>query len=266
MNINMEIITSKENPHIKLYQKLSSLKKLRDKEDLFVLEGHRIIFDAINEKVPIIKLFLTQIYFEKHEAELSQVDLKGVNILIVSNELGSKMSLTESTQGIFAICKKNSKYNLTEALEDNEKIIVLHKLQDPGNLGMIIRTADALGINKIILSECCDLFSPKVIRATMGSVFRVNIFIENDILKLFEIFKLKKITSYAAVIDVNASSIRNIKFSNKSAVLIGNEGNGLDKEIINICDERITIVMNGNINSLNAAMAAGIIIWQMSER
>ena len=134
-----------------------------------------------------------------------------------------------------------------------------------GNAGMIIRTADALGIDGIIMSNSCDLYSPKVIRSTMGSVFRTNIFIENNTEKLFEILDVNKINTSAAVIDTDAESINICGFSGKQAVFIGNEGNGLPKEVSVRCNRCITIPMNGSINSLNAAMAAGIIMWELKK-
>ncbi len=257
------VIKSKDNPVVKLYQKLASMKKERILYGLFVLEGLRIVQDALKEESHIRHILVTVQAMSKFSDDLSQVDLKDAKLIVISNELGNKIAQTEKTQGIFAICEIPHQKEIV--LNENGKYIVLNELQDPGNAGMIIRTADALGIDGIIMCGCCDLYSPKVIRSTMGSVFRMKIWVENDKEKLFNILDKYNILSYASVIDKDAEKINNCDFSKGSAVFIGNEGNGLPEEVSARCNYRITIPMNGNINSLNAAMAAGIIMWELKK-
>lgn len=255
------IITSKDNSVIKLYQKLSNSKKDRYEYGLFVLEGLRIVEDALREESGISHLILTKNAYEKFGDALFQADLRDAKMLVVSNELGNKISQTNQTQGVFAICHIPVSKKIM--LKENGKYIVLFGLQDPGNTGMIIRTADALGINGVIMSGSCDLYSPKVIRSTMGSVFRMNIFIENNADILFDTLNKSNITACASVIDVDAEKITECGFSGGQAVFIGNEGNGLPSDIAQRCDRKITIPMYGSINSLNAAMAAGIVMWEL---
>lgn len=255
------IVTSKDNPIIKLYQKLSSSKKERLQYGLFVLEGLRIVEDAIREKSCISHLIVTKRAYEKLGDNFFQADLRDTKLIVISNELGNKIASTDSTQGIFAICRIPVKCAPTFSADG--RYVVLYGLQDPGNVGMIIRTADALGIDGVILSGCCDLYSPKVIRSTMGSVFRVKLFIENDPEMLFGMLKNAGVTTSAAVIDADAEPVTGCGFTGAQAVFIGNEGNGLPREISLRCDRRITIPMNGTINSLNAAMAAGILMWEL---
>ncbi len=257
------IISSKDNSVIKLYQKLAVSKKERYTVNKFVLEGARLVGDAINEGAELSHLLITEFAMDKHSSILSQVDLKKVKVIIISNELGIKISLTEKTQGIFAICDMPKKLSLVEFLKNGGKYIVLHKLQDPGNVGMIIRSADAIGVKGVILSESCDLFSPKVIRSTMGSVFRMSIWWDMDIHEVLSVMDEQGIETLAAVVDGDAYSIKGYQFNENCAVLIGNEGNGLDSEVVRKCNKPITIKMNGNVNSLNAAMAAGIIMWEL---
>ena len=259
--LNENYITSKENPVIKLYTKLASSRKERLLYGLFVLEGLRLVQDALCEKINVKYLIFTADAYKKYVEEFSQADLNDATTLVISNELGNKIAQTEKTQGVFAICPILTPDETP--LSSDDKLIVLHKLQDPGNVGMIIRTADALGINSIIMCGCCDLYSPKVIRATMGSVFRMNLRIINDEDKLFEFLHSSDIRTYASVIDSDADKIGDISFNKGAAVFIGNEGNGLPDDIANKCDSKITIPMSGNINSLNAAMAAGIIMWEL---
>lgn len=257
------IITSKDNSIMKLYQKLSSSKKERLQYGLFVLEGLRIVQDALREESGLSHLIFTADAYEKYPDMLFQADLRNTRVVVISNELGKKIASTDNTQGIFAVCRMLM--DKKPLFRENGRYIVLHCLQDPGNLGMIIRTADALGIDGIFLCGCCDLYSPKVIRSTMGSVFRADIFIENDENRLFEMLAENRVSTSAAVIDSDAQLLTECCFVGNHAVFIGNEGNGLPDEVSQRCGRRITIPMNGNINSLNAAMAAGIIMWELKK-
>ncbi|MDO5560104.1 MAG: RNA methyltransferase [Oscillospiraceae bacterium] len=261
----MTIIKSKDNPHIKLYLKLAGSKKERKNYGMYVLEGYRLVVDALMEDSKIASLFLTESAYEKYSSELSQADLREVNVLIISNELGIRISSTEKTQGVFAICRAAAEKEFEASAKSDGKYIVLYQLQDPGNVGMIIRTADAVGIDGIILSESCELYNPKVVRSTMGSLFRVNIFPDENIEKIITTMQEKRITTYAAVVDSDAQSLSQQIFGPGSAVLIGNEGNGLPDDISSKCDKRVTIKMKGNVNSLNAAMATGIFMWEMTK-
>lgn len=257
------IITSKDNPTVKLYQRLSSSKKERLQYGLFVLEGQRIVEDALREESGITQLILTQKAQERFGEELLQADLRSTRTIVISNELGNRIASTDTTQGVFAMCRIPVQRRVRDIVHSGGRYIVLFGLQDPGNVGMIIRTADALGIDGVILSGCCDLYSPKVIRSTMGSVFRMDTAIENDADALFsELDEAGAVTS-AAVIDKDAVLVTECGFEGTQAVFIGNEGNGLPQDIAQRCTRRITIPMQGNINSLNAAMAAGILMWEL---
>ena len=254
------IITSKDNPTLKLYQKLSSSKKERLKYGLFVLEGIRIAEDALRDG-SVSHLLMTEEQYEKLSDTLLQADLRDTKLLVISNELGNRIASTDTTQGVFAICRIPVQKKLT--FSENGRYIVLYGLQDPGNVGMVIRTADALGIDGVILSGSCDLYSPKVIRSTMGSVFRMDIVVENDTDALFAMLEENGVESSAAVIDKDAVKVTDHAFTGRQAIFIGNEGNGLPHDIAMHCTRRITIPMSGNINSLNAAMAAGILMWEL---
>ncbi|MCH5193610.1 MAG: RNA methyltransferase [Oscillospiraceae bacterium] len=254
----MQQITSKDNPNIKLYRKLSSGKKYRRETGLFVLEGIRLISDAVKENAKLRSVFMTESCAEKRES------LSFPDAFIVPEELAAYLSDTDSPQGIFAICEAPRKVSADRTIKSGGKYILLHSVQDPGNLGTIIRTADAVGVDGVFLAECCDLYNPKVIRSTMGSIFRLCVS-EVKFDEVFPLFKERGVRTYAAVIDSDAVSLTDCDFSEGGAVLIGNEGNGLPKEVSDLCDVRLTIKMQGNVNSLNAAMAAGIIMWELKK-
>lgn len=256
-----KLIKSTENPSLKLFRRIISSKKERMHYRLFPLEGLRLVSDALKSNAPIKKIFITESAYEKYAFRLFDNDLNNIEIIIITDELGRKIADTENPQGIFAVCGFINDVGLK--LKCGGKYIVLYKLQDPGNAGMIIRTADALGLDGVIFCKSCDIYNPKTIRSTMGSLFRIPVYrdIERD--ELFEALNKAGLKSYASVVDGAECDIKNVDFRNGGAVFIGNEGNGLDSETAIGCTERITIKMSGNAESLNAAMAAGIIMWEL---
>lgn len=256
------LVTSKENINVKQYVKLSISKKARNEYDQFTIEGSRLIRDAVLENLDIHTIFATESAFERDKAFLQDHSEK---ITFVSEGVAKRLSNTRSDQGVFAIVSKpENKCLINENLSG--KYVILNNIQDPGNLGTILRTADAVGISGVILCEnCCDLYNPKVVRSTMGSLFRLKIYIEDNFQNVCRRLKLEGVKTYAAVVSKQASDIRTVKFPLNSAIVIGNEGNGLKDKHSAICDERITIKMNGNIDSLNAGIAAAILMWEMSK-
>lgn len=256
------LITSNENSNVKLYVKLSSSKKARDEHNKFTLEGSRLIIDAASEKSDIQTIFTTGSAYEKNRDFLKNYSDK---ILLISEGVAKRLSNTKSDQGIFAIVNKpENKLLRNQTIKG--KYVVLNNIQDPGNLGTILRTADAVGINGVILCEnCCDLYNPKVVRSTMGSLFRLNIYTENEFCDVYRILKSQGVKTYAAVVSRQAVEIRSVEFALNSAIVIGNEGNGLKDEHSALCDEQITIKMKGNIDSLNAGIAAAIFMWEMTK-
>ena len=258
-------ISSKDNPKIKLYQKLSESKKHRRETGMFTLEGLRLIKDAVSENAVLHCAFITESCIAKHSEMLYFLpEYLSDKIHIITDEIAKKLSDTENSQGMFAICNTLDNYNFSDKIKNGNKFILLDNLQDPGNIGTIIRTADAVGIDAIITVSCCDIYNPKVIRSTMGSLFRMPIF-DMPLDDAFLHFNNDNITSFAAVIDNDAISLDNCDFGEKAVVCIGNEGNGLSENTIKLCTHKLTIKMHGNINSLNAAMAAGIIMWELAK-
>ncbi len=263
MNFGDEIITSKDNAHIKHFRKLIASKKDRYANREFALEGSRLVFDALKNKAPIKRVFLTVSAASKYEESLFEYDF--VEKILISDELGSKISDTGSTQGIFAECEFVKDREKLGSLKKGGRYAVLVSLQDPGNVGMIIRTADAMGLDGVIFSKSCDIYNPKVVRATMGSLFRIPVYPDIDEDDIFMALDDAGISSFAAVVTPGALDVKKADFSNGGAIFIGNEGNGLSRETIEKCTSAVTIKMSGNIESLNAAMATGIIMWELTK-
>lgn len=262
-----QIVTSSDNRFVKLYRKLVSAKKYRSEYNMFPLEGLRIIKDAAGENAELHCVMITESCMKKQQSEygdaldfLSAGDKE--KVVVISDSLGEKLAATDGTQGIFAVCSMPKIYDLSECVNAEGRYIMLLSLQDPGNMGTVIRTADAMGVSAVIACGCCDIFNPKTVRATMGSLFRMKI-CTADVNDTFECFENNNIATYAAVIDKDALSLADCRFKDGSAVLIGNEGSGLPREVSCRCKERITINMRGSVNSLNAATAASIMMWEL---
>ncbi len=265
MSVFSQSITAKDNPSVKLYRKLSSAKKSRQQEGLFVLEGYRLVSDALLNKALVTLLFITESASHKWGEELLSLIGDSVKVMYISDELGKYMAETESTQGVFAVCRIPDEKPWDEFLKRDGVFTVLCRLQDPGNAGMILRTADALGIDGVVFCGSCDIYSPKVVRATMGSLFRVNVKVCSDEKEILDNFRSFGIVSDAAVVRDADAFAGDCTYNKGCAVWIGNEGNGLPKEVSDACDRRVTIPMYGNIESLNAAMAAGVLMWEMTK-
>ncbi|MDE5884418.1 MAG: RNA methyltransferase [Oscillospiraceae bacterium] len=262
-------ITSKENPAIRHYRKLRDHKKARKTERLFVIEGLRIVRDALQypdlvEQILITEKFRTQAQNSDSPEVFKIPEIsKKIQILYISDAVGNDLSDTEHAQGIFAVCRMPVQKSIPEILRPEGKYLVLCNLQDPGNLGMILRTCDALGMDAVLTTGSCELYNPKTIRSAMGSALRVSVVDEPDAGKLLQLLRKQNITNYASVPAKNALSLTDCHFQSGCAVWIGNEGNGLPESIITLCDDAVTIPMRGGAESFNAAMAAGIFAWEI---
>lgn len=256
----MEKITSKNNDIIKGVKKLFASPKERKAQGLFVLEGARLVFDVLNSFYKIKYFFITDEAFEKYTDKANDMIAKAENAYIITKDISSKLSETQSSQGIFAVCYMNDN---SLQLESGKKYIALDNVQDPGNLGTIIRTAEALGINGVIISKGCDPYNPKVLRSSMGSILRMSIMDNDNLPAVLDMAKEKSLPLYATSPSASAKDITAVDFSNGAVCVIGNEANGVSQEVMDKCDELITIPMLGRAESLNASIAGAITMWEM---
>lgn len=256
----MKEILSKDNKIIKYIAKLQSSAKFRREEQCFVSEGLRVSVEAALSGAQVLTLLVTQSALDKHSEELGPLLSSAGEVYLTSEKALSACCETKTPQGVICVIKTLD--NIIDLDTINNKYILLECVQDPSNLGTVLRTADALGINGVIMTkDCCDIYSPKVCRGAMGALYRVPFLIIDSAPDFIRSFN-KKGTSYAAVVR-NASSVSDVKFEGASLVAIGNEGNGLTDETINACTNKITIRMQNNAESLNASIAAGILMWEM---
>ncbi len=243
----MEVITSKDNRKIKDLSKLLN-KKYRDIENKFLVEGFHLVEEASksNKLLEIIKT-------EDCECAID------APTTLVTYDVLKKLTNTMTPQKIIGVVSK------LDEKEIGNKVLIVDELQDPGNLGTIIRSSVAFNFDTIILSEnTVDLYNDKVIRSSEGMLFKINI-IKKTTQEAIDYLKNKKYKIYGTKVD-GGSNIKNIIFPNKLAFIIGNEGNGVRKEILDLCDEYLYIPMNSDCESLNAAIATSIILYEIGDK
>ena len=266
------IITSTSNEQIKRIVKLKDKPKERKSEGLFVVEGIRIFkeipamdIDSVFVSESFVKNFIETDGANATDNRYDNIpDLfSRVDYTVVADNVFKKLSDTVNPQGVLALVRM-ADYTLEEVLDgrdENSTIVVLDKIQDPGNLGTIIRTGEGAGITGVVMSkDTVDLYNPKVIRSTMGSIFRVPCVIADDLADAVEKIKAAGVTTYAAHLD--GDDISEVELADDRAFLIGNEANGLSDEIASLADKKIKIPMEGEVESLNAAVATAILIYR----
>jgi len=263
-------ITSRENHIIKEYIKLARSGKHRREARRFVLEGARLIKDAVLSGVHIQAVLFEENALKKNTT-LSDLyaflNEKNIDIYTVTEALADALADTINTQGVFCIAFMLDKHIFSDRIETNGIYLALESIQEPGNLGTILRTAEAFGINGVFLSgDCADIYSPKVLRASMGAVFRLPFLLADNLPSTLTELKAKGMACLAAVADIDAEDIINVKISGGAVISIGNEGNGLSQNSIDACGEKVTIRMKGRAESLNAAAAAAVLMWEITAR
>lgn len=258
----MLTITSKDNALIKLCAKLKKSAKHRREEGLFIAEGVRVCTDAMLSDAHIDTFFSTKEASEKHSEYFKKLSLYADKTVILSSAVFSYISDTQTPQGFLCLIKTLDNSQWFDTIKNKGKFLALDNMQDPNNLGTVLRTAEAMGIDGVILSkDCCDIYSPKVVRGSMGAVFRLPFLICSDIAQFLS--DNSQLNSFAAVVSGDCSKITDIAFDAPCVAVIGNEGNGLKQETISACKTKITIPMGGRAESLNASVAASIIMWEM---
>ena len=252
-------VTGRENPLIKLVSSLQKRASARRENGLFVLEGLRLCTDAADNGIRFDKLIVSETAAKKHAESIAAFAKNSDECISVPDSLFKKIGDTENPQGIIAVSRIPETEN--GDIKSNGKYVALENINDPANLGAVSRTAEALGADGLILSVgSCDPYSPKALRASMGTLLRMPIFIFADFPAEMEKCGLK---FFACVPEPFAEKISDIRFLPGCAVMIGNEANGLTEKTKNAAYKKITIPMRGRAESLNAAAAAAIAVWEM---
>ena len=252
----LNTIESKDNPKIKYAQKLAKDAKLRSESGTFFASTPKVVMDILAAGFEDESLFVTQSEYDRFSAELAQH-----NVYIISKAVDEKLSEDKTSQGVFGIFKmKNADI---DRLYSSRKLIVLEDIQDPGNMGAIMRTALAFGYEDIVVSaKCADIYSPKVLRSSMTASVKLNVCKVADIPAFVRELSSKGFSTVATCLE-NSKELGSEKISLPVAVLIGNEGNGLSKETIEASTHRVKIPMSEQIESLNAAVSASVMMWEL---
>lgn len=212
------------------------------------------------------KILITEKCLQKNHDELGNL-FQPCDMITISDSVAQKLSGVKTSQGVFAIVKTLDKnLDADTIIKNGGNYIGLCSIQDPGNMGTMIRTADAFGIDGVILYDTCDIYSPKVVRSTMGSLFRTKLMQCSDMLALVQKINNMLGATFAAVVDESAQSLEQLTHAACTLLLVGNEANGLPQELVQACNHTVTIPMKGNAESLNAAVAASICMWEMTRR
>lgn len=254
------VITAKNNPKIKEVKALLTSSKDRKNSGLFVLEGVRLCCDAVKSGCEIVSVFCTEICAEKYADSINELKSASSDFYFVSEDVLKNISDTVTPQGV--VCTVKMRSNDFE-YESGRRYIALDTIQNPDNLGAISRTAEAFGIDGMVICGGCDIYNPKALRASMGALFRLPVKVCKNLKDEIALCKKVDISSFATVPDRDAQDITKTDFGKGALCVIGNEGNGVSKEIIDACDKKITIKMQGRAESLNAAAAASITMWEL---
>lgn len=259
----MQVITSKDNEIIKDIRKLRE-KKYRDLTGTYVVEGVKLIKEAMEENAKIKKIVVCEDCLKDNCTEQKFLyQIAKFDCIYVSSKIFSLLTDVVNPQGMLAIIEKESSEEKLKFTEDI--IIVLDGIQDPGNLGTIIRTIDSAGLSQVVLSKTSvDAYNPKVVRSTMGAIFRVKIIEAEDLVLTLKNMKKHKYKVVATSLS-GTENIYEIDY-NKKVIVIGNESKGVSKDILDVADMKVKIPMIGKTESLNAGVATGVMLYEYVRR
>lgn len=255
----MQKITSKDNSLIKHIKKLKE-KKYRNEYNEYIVEGAKIISEAIKEKAKIKQIILCD-GCEKDELieRHLKYELAKYECIYVPQNIFKMLTDVENPQGVLAVVEKSNNQNNVNC--DEDIIVVLDDVQDPGNVGTILRTIDSVGVKQVLVSKgTADIYNSKVIRSTMGAIFRVNVIECEDLRQTLKDLKEKDYKITVTALDAK-KTIYDIDYK-KRIIVVGNEANGVSKDIQKLANDKIIIPMLGNTESLNVSIATGVVLYE----
>lgn len=263
------LITSRDNHLVRKVRQLLADSKARRNEGMFAVEGARLCADAARSHIKIRYGLYTAGAAAVYGPYLEELRAACPDVYEITDSIAKAIGDTATPQGLFCVCNlldnRTGLDTIIKNLSPGIGCLALENVQDPANLGAVIRTAEALGLNGLILSSgCCDLYNPKVLRGSMGGVFRLPIAVVGDMADAVRELQDGGTDCWACVVDRDAEPLTRAAFGPNCVCLIGNEGGGLRPETAAACAHRVTIPMGGRAESLNASMAAGIVMWEMA--
>ncbi len=268
----MEMITSRQNALLTLTERLLD-RKHRRREGLFRFDGRKLFLEALQAGLPLFAVLVKESCAEQVVAFAGENELpEGCRCVLLPDALFERISEEKSPDGVICLSKSLDKIHkivtIDKRMPENEcdfegRVLLLESVRDPGNLGTVIRTARAFGIGELVLSaDCADIYNPRTIRAAMGTLFSQRIHVVEDFVGLVRMLASNR-SVYAAALDADAAKLGEVVFGKRDAVVIGNEGHGLSPEVIGACTRSIYIPMESGVESLNAGVAASVLLWEL---
>lgn len=253
------MITSTSSAQVKHVLLLQNKAKARREYEAFVVEGAKMVAEAPRDRIE--KVYVSETYAKGHSSFLQDLDLQSHQIEVVSDPVLERMSDTQTPQGVMAVIKMQH-YNIEEMISEHALLIGIENLQDPGNLGTIIRMGDAAGVTGVFMSATTvDIYNPKAIRSTMGSIYRVPFVYAADFLGTVQQLKDSGVCVCAAHLKGTKNYTKQ-DYKKATAFLIGNEANGLTEQTAKSADELVKIPMSAGVDSLNAAIACTVLVFE----
>ncbi|MBQ0138217.1 MAG: RNA methyltransferase [Kurthia sp.] len=247
----MKRIESSSNSLVKYWKKLATTRKERDKTGEFLVEGFHLVEEALNG-TEVINLIIRDGVEIPHNWNVDNI-----YIIEVTPEIAAEFAETEHSQGIFAHCKQPD----FQVKSSWKKLLLVDAVQDPGNVGTMIRTADAAGIDAVILGKgSADPFNAKTVRSTQGSIFHIPV-IRGDLIEWVEQLKTNDVPVYGTALDATSVVYNKVEKGPAFALIMGNEGSGISKELLQQTTQNVIIPIMGGAESLNVAVASGIVLY-----
>ncbi|WP_277586654.1 TrmH family RNA methyltransferase [Psychrobacillus antarcticus] len=252
----MKRIESPQNALVKHWKKLLSVRKERDKTGEFIMEGYHLVEEAIKQKENVLTIMISD------TAKVPENwDIENIEVVEINDVIKKELAETEHTQGIFAHCKQQTVGE--EAQVHWNRLLLIDAVQDPGNIGTMIRTADAAGIDAVILGKgSADAYNSKTLRSAQGSHFHLPV-IKGDLSYWVEKLKERNVTVYGTAFE-NSTPFNEVKKEESFALIVGNEGSGINKELLGQTDQNIIVPLLGQAESLNVAVATGILLYGLT--
>lgn len=272
MKFRDEIITSKSNPTVMRVRSLTE-KKYRDEYGLFRTDGVKLAAELFSHGiVPELVIFKES----SKEKVLSRIgeNFPDCDAVVLSDAVFDRVSEEKSPEGIICEVKHLDNHGKIATINKdtlffhvNERIILLESVRDPGNLGTVIRSAAALGANSIIISsDCADIYNPKTVRASMGAIFGINVLTTEDLARTVTELRKAGRKVFAAALDRQAMALDRVRLEEGDCFVVGNEGHGLSQAVLDVCDAKVFIPISVGAESLNAAIAASILLWEQKRQ
>ena len=269
-------ITSRNNPKIKWVASLTEKKRRAENRSFFV-EGEKLMIEAFSSGLPLTHLFIKAADLERILALIKEkginCDNDAIDVIPVSEEVFDKISTEKSPEGVITVIKYLDFFHYIDIIykeeffsSDKERVLALYSVRDPGNLGAVIRSATAFGVDHVVLSsDCADIYNHKTVRAAMGSLFHIKVSIVEDFKKFIQSAQSNGRRVYAAELRDGAKALSDVDLSAKDIFVIGNEGHGIPEDISAECNGNVYIPISAKTESLNASVAAAVFMWEQNK-